>query len=209
MFPRDTLRYTIDNPNNNTLLLATGTRTYLGASIDCDAEGTDVHLQFGTAGTDYLLDKELVLTSKETIFPISTSSPLRYTESSASNCYVTVAYVNRYRSITADPVQEVTNTVSVNNFPSGFNINNFPSLQPVAVNNFPSIQSVDCVSGCASGASSTLVLSSSSIQILTTTAPTFQEWMLVVGVFLAINSIHMWNFLFRRPKTIIKANRIR
>ena len=206
MFPRDTLRYTIDNPNNNTVLFATGTKTYLGASIDCDNNNTDVHLQFGISGTSYLLDKEVLSYTASTVFPVSTTSPLRYTESLASNCYIIISYLDRDRSITPDVYSEystttqVTGSIIVSNFPTGFNINNFPALQRVAVNNFPSLQSVDCVQGC--NASTTLILSSSTIQVLTTTAPTFQEWMLVVGVFLAINSIHMWNMLFGKPHVI-------
>jgi hypothetical protein len=206
MYPRDAIRIDFDNPNPNTVLLATGTRTYLGASIECDATGNDIHLQFGTVGSNYLLDKEIIQTNSSTNFPIATSTPLRYTESVISNCYVSIVYVNRDRSVTPDPYSEyststpVSGNLSISNFPTGFNVNNFPALQAVSVNNFPTLQDVNCTIGC--NASTTLILSSSTIQVLTTTAPTFQEWMLVVGVFLAINSIHMWNFLFGKPRII-------
>ena len=91
-------------------------------------------------------------------------------------------------------------SLAINNFPTGFNINNFPSLQTVAVNNFPSLQNVNCTIGC--NGSSTLILSSSTVNVLTTSAPTFNEWLFICGVFLAINSIHLWNFIFRRPQKI-------
>jgi hypothetical protein len=210
-FPRDTITTIIDNPANNTVILATSTRTLLYAKIDCETNIGIVRLNTGATG--YLIRKNGAGNDKgadndqETQAQLVTANSVIYTESTGRDCNITVSYVNRDRTITPDPIEQFTNTVTVGNFPTGFNVNNFPALASVNVNNFPTLQDIHCVSGCTG--TSTLIFSSSTIEILTTTAPTFQEWMLVVGVFLAINSIHMWNFLFRRPKTIIRANKIR
>lgn len=208
-FPRDTVStYTVNTTNSdlsNTLFLSTSTRTILNIG----GNTKDSRIVIVSCGTSTLyynqawgggqFDVNLNTVCTQAIYvQVPRTTSLR------------VSYVNRNRTTTEDPAMSLTATtsgvVSVSNFPSGFNINNFPSLQPVAVNNFPSLQDTRCVSGCQS--SSTLILASSTIEILTTTAPTFQEWMLVVGVFLAINAIHMWNFLFRRPKTVIRPNKI-
>lgn len=201
-FPTDALTFVrINNTGSdqaNTLILATGTRTILNVDI-MTKDGRNVNVSCGTTTIFYQQDyggsqnnalMNYVCTNKAIYLQLYRTSSFNMT------------YVNRDRNITPDPDTHV----NVSNFPTGFDINNFPSLQPVQVNNFPSLQDVRCIEGC--NASATLIFSSSTIEVLTTTAPTFQEWMLVVGVFLAINSIHMWNFLFRRPKTVIKPNKI-
>lgn len=200
MFPRDAITTLVNNPNNNTVILSTSTRTLLYSKMDCESNVGLLNLTTGS--NSYLIRKGGGSIDVETFSPLVTSNSLIYTEASARDCLITVTYVNRDRTITVDPPLSATssNTVSVSNFPSGFNVNNFPSLQAVNVNNFPTLQNVNCTIGC--DASTTLILSSSSIEILTTTAPTFQEWMLVVGVFLGINAIHMWNFLFGKPRVI-------
>jgi hypothetical protein len=209
MFPRDTITTYYENTANGTFtVLSTSTRTILSADIiNTLGKGTLVELFCGTS--PIINNHNNDLSSVQSNY-VCTNKPIRITVSAhdAGGEDVVLNYVNRDRQTTPDPTQEYSTTtpVTVGNFPTGFNINNFPALQPVAVNNFPTLQDVNCTLGC--DASTTLILSSSTIEVLTTTAPTFQEWMLVVGVFLAINSIHMWNFLFRRPKTVIKANKI-
>lgn len=218
MYPRDAITYIADltGASGNILASSVTPRTFLHIKTSCD-NATDFHVRVGTAGTFYIHDTDANSknSAEETSeLQYSTTSAITYTNSiTTATCYTQIVYVPRDRATTPDPVSEYATSsitfpasIGVNNFPSGFNINNFPALQPVSVNNFPALQDVRCTIGCDS--STTLILSSSTIEVLTTTAPTFQEWMLVVGVFLAINSIHMWNFLFRRPKTVIKANRI-
>lgn len=208
-FPRDAITLVTNVTANGTYtIVATSTNTILDMNlINTLGKGTISTLY---CGNNSILDNKnndvLIVDSNY----VCTNLPIRLIVSAhdAKGEQVTITYVPRNRQTTPDPTTDYATTtpVTVGNFPTGFNVNNFPGLQTVQVNNFPSLQDVRCTIGCES--SSTLILASSSIEILTTTAPTFQEWMLVVGVFLAINAIHMWNFLFRRPKTVIRPNKI-
>lgn len=202
-FPSDAITSVTNITANGTYtIVATSTNTILNMSlVNTLGKGTISTLYCGNTSILDNKNNDLIAISANYV---CTNLPIRLVVSAhdAKGEQIIVTYVPRNRNTTPDPVDNV----AVSNFPTGFNINNFPALQPVAVNNFPTLQDVRCTYGC--DASTTLILSSSTIEVLTTTAPTFQEWMLVVGVFLAINAIHMWNFLFRRPKTIVRPNRI-
>jgi hypothetical protein len=202
MFPRDTQQLYVDASSTSQILMATSSNpiTILNISAMCNATNGDREV---SAGTTSLLDMEVNTPAyvSELRNNVIKNTSIKYTNSQTNQmCAVYIQYVPRDRTITPDPTEQYATTTPVTlgtstlytyvtNFPTSFNVGNFPALQ-----------NVNCTIGC--NASSTLILSSSTVNVLTTSAPTFNEWLFICGVFLAINSIHLWNFIFKKPQKV-------
>jgi hypothetical protein len=209
MYPRDTIDVYGDvDVSGDTRIIATSTKTLLHLNIVSDS-GTPVGVI--KCGTTEIYDQkgQVGIPVPEDYNYVCNSAVYVNKSASGGHFSVYAKYVPRDRTVTPDPYEQYatstpvtlpTSTLNVTLGTSTLNtyVTNFPTS--FNVSNFPSLQNVNCTIGCDS--SSTLILSSSTVNVLTTSAPTFNEWLFICGVFLAINSIHLWNFIFKKPQKV-------
>jgi hypothetical protein len=212
MFPRDAITYFAELSTNNSSIFSAGTmRTYLHAEVRCPVT-SDIQLQWGTAGTNYLIDTESTSATDDTTnIQYATTSSLRFQTSVAlaNPCYVQIVYVPRDRTVTPDPVEQyATSTqtaVNVTNFPTGFNVNNWQFatsttvLNPLASSTLDGLRVLctNCSTGTSTGTGSSTVIINGGYNGMN-----FQEMLFTSCVIIAILSISLWRFIFRKAKEI-------
>jgi hypothetical protein len=208
MFPRDaiTVISTQFNPATYTIINAsTSPYTILEAYIS-DNTGATQSIYVGSIA---LYEKYGNTSYPPVSFNYTfTNQTVKFVKTNTASSTVVLVYVPRNRATTPDPEQwlySATNTpVTVLNFPTGFNVNNWTFATSTFVTNFSSSTlkglNVICTSGCTSTGTSTG--SSTIIVNGNYNGPNYQEYLFTMCVVIGIISLALWRFIFRNPKSI-------